>query len=107
VTLRPCLGPPGGASCPTSALVRDGNRCPTCRPTTTQRGLGSDYQRLRAQVVAEEAACWLCDLADLYAHDPRDVWTADHVVPRARGGRLVRSNLRKAHKSCNSSRGKG
>ena len=30
--------------------------------------------------------------------------TADHVIPRTRGGRNVLSNLEPAHRSCNSAR---
>jgi 5-methylcytosine-specific restriction endonuclease McrA len=36
--------------------------------------------------------------------DPVDPLTADHVVPRADGGRY--SELRPAHRSCNSGRGR-
>lgn len=102
MTLRPCLGPPAGGDCPTSALVTDGSRCPSCRPTTTQRGLGSEYQRLARRVIAEETACHRCGGTELAEGD---IWTADHLIPRAKGGRLVRENLRKAHRSCNSAKG--
>lgn len=102
MTLRPCLGPPSGGDCPTHELVRDADRCGSCRPTTTTRGLGSSYQQLARHVIATEAGCHICGRTDL---TEGDIWTADHVVPRSRGGRLVRSNLRKAHRSCNSSKG--
>lgn len=36
----------------------------------------------------------------------RGATTADHVIPRALGGEDVLENLRPAHSSCNSSRGK-
>jgi 5-methylcytosine-specific restriction enzyme A len=83
-------------------------RCTDCkrqtnreRGTTTQRGLGSDHQRIRLQVLAEETVCWICGKPGT-ANDPL---TADHVVPRIAGGRNTRSNYRAAHSSCNSRRG--
>ena len=43
--------------------------------------------------------CWLCGLPG--------ATTADHVIPRARGGAVYELlNLAPAHKSCNESRGK-
>ncbi|WP_084653994.1 HNH endonuclease [Nocardia altamirensis] len=35
----------------------------------------------------------------------RGATTADHVIPRSKGGTDALENLRPAHKSCNSSRG--
>ena len=71
------------------------------RGSTTQRGLGAEHQRLAKQVLSEEKACWLCGEP---AH-PDDRLEVDHVVPRAKGGATVRSNLRAAHASCNRGRG--
>src|SRR5438552_15817270 len=86
-------------------------RCPDCerayyrerrkrRGSTTQRGLGAEHQRLAKQVLNEETACWICGGRGT-ADDPLEV---DHVVPRSKGGKTVRSNLRAAHASCNRSR---
>ncbi|MFI1240488.1 HNH endonuclease [Nocardia salmonicida] len=50
--------------------------------------------------------CWLCGLGiDLelpYTHPMS--FTADHVIPRSKGGHLLGA-LRSAHRRCNSSRG--
>lgn len=56
------------------------------------------YRRNRAIVLAKSDVCHLCGKpgAD----------TADHVVPYAYGGTDDVSNLRPAHKRCNSKRGK-
>ncbi len=79
-------------------------RCPTCqrardaaRGTTTARGLGYHYQRARAKVLAVDTICWIC-------HKP-GADTADHLIPRSRGGESTVANLRPAHSACNSRRG--
>jgi 5-methylcytosine-specific restriction protein A len=84
---------------PKPGLCRDCER--ERRPNTTQRGLGSNHQRIRRQVLAEENLCWICG----QPARPDDPLTADHVLSRAAGGRNTRSNYRAAHYSCNSSRG--
>jgi 5-methylcytosine-specific restriction endonuclease McrA len=89
-------------------------RCPSCarayererrrqRGSTTERGLGATHQRLRKQVLVEERFCWICG-EPTRAGDPLEV---DHVVPRSRGGKTERPNLRAAHASCNRRRGAG
>ena len=90
-------------SCPCGGVHAKGQRCPNTvnAGTTTQRGLGHAYQVAAAQCLAEEDTCWLCGGDPT----PSDPLTADHVVPRCCGGSHHRSNLRAAHKSCNSSRG--
>ena len=56
-----------------------------------------------AAVVAEHGAiCWLC-LKPI----PDGGLTMDHVIPRSKGGRTTRDNLRPAHVSCNQKRGNG
>jgi 5-methylcytosine-specific restriction endonuclease McrA len=88
-----------------------GRSCPRClkerearRGSTTQRGLGADHQRRRAALIASGARiCWLCGKAGSWDPADPDPLTADHVMPRAAGGRL--SELRPAHRSCNSGRG--
>jgi 5-methylcytosine-specific restriction endonuclease McrA len=53
---------------------------------------------LRAKVMRRDGGiCWLC-------HQP-GADTADHVKPVSHGGSTVYSNLKAAHRSCNSSRG--
>lgn len=45
----------------------------------------------------DKRVCWLCGLAGAD--------TVDHVQPVARGGNDEPSNLRAAHRACNSARG--
>lgn len=61
------------------------------------------HRRLRAQVLAEERACWICGLPGT----PADPLTLDHVLARANGGVHSRANARAAHRSCNSAKGAG
>jgi 5-methylcytosine-specific restriction endonuclease McrA len=57
--------------------------------------------RVKAVVAAHGEICWLC-------HKPiNGDLTMDHVVPRSKGGRANRDNLRPAHELCNSKRGNG
>ena len=56
------------------------------------------WDRTSKRVIARDGGiCWLCELpgAD----------TADHIVPRSKGGHHGDSNLRAAHRVCNSRRG--
>jgi len=68
---------------------------------TTERGLGPDHRRIREQVLAAESTCWRCGKPGT-ADNPL---TADHLIPRSRGGQNVRANYRAAHASCNQSAG--
>ena len=90
-------------------------RCPPCqaaatrrkntdrpgRPSAAQRGYGAEWRRISAEVIAATTACHWCGGPAL----PDDPFTADHLVPKARGGTNARSNLVGAHRSCNSKRG--
>ena len=52
-------------------------------------------------------SCWLCG-GDIDPDAPRTspvAGTVDHLVPRSRGGTDERSNLRLAHRRCNTRRG--
>jgi 5-methylcytosine-specific restriction protein A len=78
--------------CTCGALVQR-TPCPTCRRskerkrgTTTQRGLGADHQRLRAIAIARHPYCSECGATE-------DL-TADHIIPRSKGGQNVLSNYR-------------
>jgi 5-methylcytosine-specific restriction endonuclease McrA len=54
--------------------------------------------RLRMMTLGEYGTvCWLC------GRDGAD--SADHVLPRSRGGSDALENLRPAHRACNSARG--
>jgi 5-methylcytosine-specific restriction endonuclease McrA len=100
------------------------------RPTTPGAGAHGGHRRRADEygceyktglswrlLLAEDGpACWLCG-EDVDPADKRlsgRSWTVgvrhpsvDHVVPLARGGHHVRSNVRLAHMGCNSARGAG
>jgi 5-methylcytosine-specific restriction protein A len=64
--------------------------------TTSARGYGGDYQRLRAIAIQRQPWCSQCGATQNL--------TADHIVARADGGANVLSNLRVLCLSCNSAR---
>lgn len=72
--------------------------------------LGRPWIRMRAEVLARSQVCWLCgytiDIALPRTH--RMSATVDHVIPRAVAPHLALdpSNLRPAHRACNSAKGK-
>lgn len=64
------------------------------------------YRRATARLRANSSVCWICGLQidlDLPYTDAMS-FTADHVVPRSKGGSLL-GELKAAHRSCNSKRG--
>jgi 5-methylcytosine-specific restriction endonuclease McrA len=66
------------------------------RLTTTQRGYGADHQRMAKLAIRAQPWCSYCGAtSDL---------TADHIVPRSRGGLNVLSNYRVLCRRCNSSK---
>ena len=68
--------------------------------------LGYEWRKMRRIVVDEESHCGFCDeLVDKTLTTPHPGAPAvDHIVPRAQGGTMERSNLRLAHARCNSAR---
>jgi len=84
-----------------AATTKRRNTDPPGRPSAAQRGYGSEWRRVSAAVIAATSLCHWCG-EPATADDP---FTADHLVPRARGGTNDRSNLVGAHRSCNSRRG--
>jgi 5-methylcytosine-specific restriction endonuclease McrA len=67
------------------------------------------WQRVRAQVIAEESACWICGRTEFVSKrcHPHSR-SVDHIRALAVGGPLLdRRNLRLACFGCNSSRGVG
>ena len=91
--------------------TRCGKRQSLCACDQQARPFGTRlYQRAKAQMLAEESVCWICENPpwpdDINpatgAYDPI---TADHIVEVAAGGSSHRDNLRMAHRSCNSRRG--
>lgn len=92
-----CLGLPD-RSCPN--LTSRGPRCPACTRAWNQRfgsarerGYDSTYEANRQFVLSKSKICWLC------GESGAD--TADHVIPRSRGGSNAVENLRPAHLGCN------
>ena len=92
---RPCLG---------CGMLTDHTRCPDCtrqhdrhRGTRHERGYGNDWYRTSRAVRARDGGvCYWCGA-------PAD--TADHLVPKVRGGDDDESNLVAACRACNSARG--
>ena len=92
-------------------LTDNGSRCKPCqarlmrnvnakRGTTKQRGLGGTHRRAAEKIVKAAKYCAIC------GNEPTesDPLTADHVIPRSRGG-SEDSPLIAVHRSCNSRRG--
>ena len=60
------------------------NAKPRVRPTTSQRGYGSYWQKLSAAVRREEPACRKCG---------KPSSCVDHIIAKAKGGTDARENL--------------
>src|SRR5574343_544961 len=104
--IRLCLQP--GCS---RVRVRDG-RCAAHlqahnarRGTTTERGYGADWQKLRAIVLASEPLCRHCNAQGRTTAATQ----VDHIVPieRAPQLRLVRSNLQPLCDDCHGAKTAG
>jgi 5-methylcytosine-specific restriction protein A len=90
-------------------------RCPACqaqarkrkntdppgRPSAAQRGYGADWRRISAKVTANATACHWCG-GPFTKDNPA---TADHIIPKARGGSDDESNLVPSCRRCNARRG--
>ena len=77
------------------------------RKSTTDRGLGTDWMKIRDLVIDEESNCGFCgDPVDkaLKWPDPLSA-SVDHIVRRRDGGTNARDNLRLAHVRCNAADG--
>jgi 5-methylcytosine-specific restriction endonuclease McrA len=71
---------------------------------------GHRRRQLRAQVLAEETTCWLCEkpVDTNLPHGTPESPELDEVLPISRGGSpYQRSNVRLAHRLCNQKRGNG
>jgi 5-methylcytosine-specific restriction endonuclease McrA len=55
---------------------------------------------------AQGGPCHICgrDIDLALPYTDKDSWTADHLIPRSKGGQLL-GELRPAHRGCNSRRG--
>ncbi len=77
-------------------------------PLSVRQGRsGVAWERLKAQVFAEETHCWICRVyvdQTLWPQHPM-ARTVDHVIPLNQGGPpLERANCRLAHRRCNTAR---
>ena len=86
--LHPCSFP-GCAYLIPRGKSRCAEHAATARPTARQRGYDRDWERLRAQVLAEEPYCRVCSACGVLAR-ATDV---DHITAKRNGGPDVRSNL--------------
>lgn len=96
---RPCLGGCGD-------LIPSGSYCKDClrlverrRGSTTER-FGSGWKQISRKVIARDKG--ICHICGLPGAD-----TADHLIPRSKGGTNHPSNLAAAHRACNSRKGIG
>jgi len=117
---RPCLGssiyPPG------HTLVANGSRCLACRrakdrqreqgrPSPTQRGYGTAWTKLAAQIKAAWVAehGYTCPGFEMPAHPVTPgpyALTVDHVVPKSQGGSDDPTNLAVLCKPCQGRKGR-
>jgi 5-methylcytosine-specific restriction endonuclease McrA len=66
----------------------------------------ANRKRMRARIAATRAACHICGGAIDYTlsrDEPRS-FVIDHVVPLHRGGADELSNVKAAHRACNSTK---
>ncbi|WP_280485372.1 HNH endonuclease [Nocardia cyriacigeorgica] len=65
-----------------------------------------EYRKATARLRRRSQTCHICngpiDVTLPYTH-PRS-WTADHIVPRSKGGALL-GEMKAAHRDCNARRG--
>lgn len=89
----PTKPPRVGGLTPKRVRWDDSNR------TTTQRGYGADWQRVRNAYIAEHPLC--CDPMQLHTDRVVPADDVDHIIPLSEGGeRLAWSNLRSVCRAC-------
>lgn len=78
-----------------------------CRTKNRQRTFGLTWLDRMAIFAADNWQCQICREPVDYTADPLSDWypSLDHIVPRSHGGSDDISNLRTAHRWCNSVRG--
>lgn len=64
----------------------------------------ANRHRMRARIKRDQPACHICGKAIDYTLPHLDPWSfvIDHVVPLAKGGQDMLSNVKAAHRECNS-----
>jgi len=80
---------------PTTKAARSKRR--QLREDAAQRGARIDPDAIYDR---DNGLCYLCKLPVA-----RELATLDHVIPLAKGGKHAESNLRTAHRACNSEKG--
>lgn len=88
-TLRLCVTPGCPNRVPQGACAPCSRRREQARGTSTERGYGSAWQKIRLAVLVEEPLCVRC-LAQGIVKPSEEV---DHILPKSRGGTDDRSNL--------------
>jgi hypothetical protein len=77
-------------------------RKPDNRPSRQDRGYDAEYERNRKIMVENTRRnnwpCWICH----QPFSPNQVITAEHIIPKRRGGTNALENLAPAHSWCNS-----
>ena len=99
---RPCTIPGCAALTNTGRCVdhprppwKPGHRKRDTRPSASQRGYGKQHRLLRAQILARDPLCQICERAA--------ATEADHITPRSQGGsQWDPSNMQGLCKSCHS-----
>lgn len=78
-----------------------------CRAKNRQRTFGVSWLDRMALFAADDWKCQICSEPVDYTADPLSDWypSLDHIIPRSHGGPDDISNLRTAHRWCNSVRG--
>jgi 5-methylcytosine-specific restriction protein A len=108
--LKPCLNTGCGV------LHRNRSRCDSCqakydqqtqadRGSSTTRGYGSDWRKIRAKVLAAHQKAWpgICPGWQREPHLSDDL-TVDHVKPKSKGGTDELENLQVLCRPCNSAK---
>ena len=82
-----------------SVLIRKGNRCTSCQ-RVWERNRSKHRQAYLDPVYRSQPKTGICHICGLPGADTRD-----HVIPLNAGGSNDPSNIKPAHRACNSSKG--
>ncbi len=84
-------------------VAKQKRNSPPGRPSAAARGYGAEWRKLSEQVTKGKTHCPRCG----EPYTTGNPATADHVIPKARGGTDELSNLVDCCRRCNSARGGG